>query len=203
MTPLVEINPPVAEFRPVVPPDLNETERLELLEALHGFSSTIDPQLDHFSVDMHQLTGGVMNGVTRVGAGGKLRFPGMTVKGENGQLHFPGVAVDGKVDLPDEYRDMDHDTGFCRHVEQRGTALVIPDVRDYPPFAGNPVVVQNGVRAYYGVPLKLPDERFFGTIWSVDKEPRPDWDDEHKLIEVKDLGLHIVEYILSQSPEFN
>lgn len=49
-------------------------------------------------------------------------------------------------------RHMAREYGFCPHVVVRRKALVLEDVRDYPRFAGNPVVDEYGIRSYLGAP---------------------------------------------------
>ncbi|PSM39667.1 histidine kinase [Streptomyces dioscori] len=70
-------------------------------------------------------------------------------------------------------RHMARDYGFCPHVVVRRKALVLEDVRDYPRFAGNPVVDEYGIRSYLGAPLLDRTGIALGTVCVTDVEPRP------------------------------
>ncbi|GAA4673374.1 GAF domain-containing protein [Streptomyces chumphonensis] len=70
-------------------------------------------------------------------------------------------------------RTMTRDQGYCPHVIVRRKALVLEDVRDYPRFAGNPVVDEIGVRSYLGAPVIDRTGTALGTVCVVDREPRP------------------------------
>ncbi|MFD4318280.1 GAF domain-containing protein [Streptomyces sp. NPDC058548] len=70
-------------------------------------------------------------------------------------------------------RFMARDHGYCPHVVVRRKALVLEDVRDYPRFAGNPVVDEIGIRSYMGAPLMDRTGVALGTICVVDTDVRP------------------------------
>lgn len=70
-------------------------------------------------------------------------------------------------------RRLPRDHGFCPHVVVRRKALVLEDVRDYPRFAGNPVVDEFGIRSYLGAPLIDSTRMVLGTVCVVDVAPRP------------------------------
>ncbi|MET7697335.1 MULTISPECIES: GAF domain-containing protein [unclassified Streptomyces] len=70
-------------------------------------------------------------------------------------------------------RHMAREYGFCPHVVVRRRALALEDVRDYPRFAGNPVVDEFGIRSYLGAPLIDGTGTVLGTVCVVDVEPRP------------------------------
>jgi GAF domain-containing protein len=67
---------------------------------------------------------------------------------------------------------MARDHGFCPHVIARRKALVLEDVRDYPRFAGNPVVDEFGIRSYLGAPLIDSTGMVLGTVCAADVQPR-------------------------------
>ncbi|WP_447041661.1 GAF domain-containing protein [Streptomyces sp. DSM 118878] len=69
-------------------------------------------------------------------------------------------------------RYMARDHGYCPHVVVRRKALVLEDVRDFPRFAGNPVVDEIGIRSYLGAPLVDRTGLALGTVCVVDVEPR-------------------------------
>ncbi|MFD8569448.1 GAF domain-containing protein [Streptomyces sp. NPDC057694] len=84
----------------------------------------------------------------------------------------PRAAADAVADSAIG-RSMARDHGYCPHVVARRRALVLDDVRDYPRFAGNPVVDEIGIRSYLGAPLL--DDRTglaLGTVCVVDTAPR-------------------------------
>ncbi|MFM9371209.1 GAF domain-containing protein [Streptomyces sp. Da 82-17] len=68
-------------------------------------------------------------------------------------------------------RHLERDQGYCPHVVVRRKALVLEDVRDYPRFAGNPVVEEIGIRSYLGAPLIDGTGMVLGTVCVVDTEP--------------------------------
>ncbi|KIF77818.1 histidine kinase [Streptomyces sp. 150FB] len=69
-------------------------------------------------------------------------------------------------------RFMARDRGYCPHVVVRGKALVLEDVRDFPRFAGNPLVDEIGIRSYLGAPLVDRTGMALGTVCVIDTEPR-------------------------------
>ncbi len=85
---------------------------------------------------------------------------------------FAGLhAADGQgVGSVGRYLARDH--GYCPHVVVRRKALVLEDVRDFPRFAGNPVVDEIGIRSYLGAPLLDRTGMALGTVCAVDVEPR-------------------------------
>ncbi|QCX80272.1 GAF domain protein [Streptomyces sp. YIM 121038] len=95
--------------------------------------------------------------------------PGALGLGVNGL----GEEADEPVVRPFAERRLARDRGYCPHVVVRGKALVLEDVRDYPRFAGNPVVDEFGVRSYLGAPLIDRTGIALGTVCVLDVEPRP------------------------------
>ncbi|MFJ4918994.1 GAF domain-containing protein [Streptomyces sp. NPDC088725] len=69
-------------------------------------------------------------------------------------------------------RSMARDHGYCPHVVVRRKALVLEDVRDFPRFAGNPLVDAAGIRSYLGAPLIDRTGLALGTVCVADTEPR-------------------------------
>ena len=67
---------------------------------------------------------------------------------------------------------MPRDRGYCPHVVVRGRALALEDVRDFPRFAGNPLVEEIGIRSYLGAPLLDRTGMVLGTVCVADTEPR-------------------------------
>lgn len=98
--------------------------------------------------------------------------------GENRQF-FAGLRIpaarppaDSGEPKPEVGRYMERDHGFCPHVVVRRKALALEDVRDYPRFAGNPVVDEFGIRSYLGAPLIDSTGMVLGTVCVADVEPR-------------------------------
>ncbi|MFD6290810.1 GAF domain-containing protein [Streptomyces sp. NPDC060205] len=90
-------------------------------------------------------------------------------------------------------RHMARDYGFCPHVVVRHKALVLEDVRDYPRFAGNPVVDEYGIHSYLGAPLLDRTGIALGTVCVADVEPRP-WG-RSGLDTIKAMAAELVEQI--------
>lgn len=91
------------------------------------------------------------------------------------------------------FRYMERDHGYCPHVIVRRKALVLEDVRDYPRFAGNPVVDEIGIRSYLGAPLIDRTGIALGTVCVVDVEPRP-WG-RAGLETIKAMAAELIEQI--------
>ncbi|MER6159253.1 GAF domain-containing protein [Streptomyces sp. NPDC001868] len=70
-------------------------------------------------------------------------------------------------------RHLARDHGFCPYVVVRRKGLVLEDVREYPKFAGNPVVDDHGIRSYLGAPLLDRTGIALGTVCVLDVQPRP------------------------------
>lgn len=61
---------------------------------------------------------------------------------------------------------------LCRHVVATGTRLVIPDTRVDPLSADNPLVLETGVRAYAGSPVRARDGLCLGAFAALSFAPR-------------------------------
>jgi len=68
-------------------------------------------------------------------------------------------------------REHDRDGSFCTETILTDGMLVLPDTRDEPRFAGNPLVTEAGYRFYAGRPLRGPGERRVGTFCLMDTRP--------------------------------
>jgi GAF domain-containing protein len=90
-------------------------------------------------------------------------------------------------------REMARDHGYCPHVVVRRKALVLEDIRDFPRFAGNPVVDEIGIHSYLGAPLIDRTGMALGTICVVDPDPQP-WGHEG-LNFIKSMAARLVERI--------
>lgn len=130
-----------------------------------GLGERPDPALDAFAHHLAELVGAPYAMVNFVGERQQF-FAGLRTPGP-----APVVKADGS--RPEFGRSLPRDHGFCPHVVVRRRALVLEDVRDYPRFAGNPVVDEYGMRSYLGAPLIDSAGLALGTVCVMDAEPRP------------------------------
>lgn len=72
---------------------------------------------------------------------------------------------------------------FCKHVVTEERPFVVPDTRQVPVLADNPVVTMLGVAAYCGVPLYDQDGTLLGSLCGMQFEPRQWTDEEVALLE--------------------
>ncbi|MFE2641024.1 GAF domain-containing protein [Streptomyces nigra] len=154
---------PVARLL-LTPEDKEAPARAQRL--LHmGLGDQPDPALDVFADHLAELTGAPYAMVNFVGESQQF-FAGLHAR--------PTVSLARAGDSkPQPGRRMGRDHGFCPHVVVRRKALVLEDVRDYPRFAGNPIVDEFGVRSYLGAPLIDSTGMVLGTVCVVDMDPRP------------------------------
>lgn len=62
---------------------------------------------------------------------------------------------------------------FCDHAIREPAVLVVPDARQDPRFADNPLVRgEPGIRLYAGAPLTTPGAHRIGTLCVIDQRPR-------------------------------
>ncbi|MET9390100.1 GAF domain-containing protein [Streptomyces sp. NPDC006624] len=147
----------------LTPEDTEAPARARRLRGL-GLGEHPEPALDAFAYRLAELTGAPY---------AMVNFPG-----EQGQF-YAGLCVPAVAPLvrddgtsPHLGRTLPRDHGFCPHVVARRKALALEDVRDYPRFAGNPVVDEFGVRSYLGAPLIDGAGLVLGTVSVADVEPR-------------------------------
>lgn len=71
---------------------------------------------------------------------------------------------------------------FCTYAIQQPEPLIIPDAKEDPRFAENPLVTgEPFIRAYMGVPLRTPDGYNIGSLCAIDTKPR-DWPEHERSI---------------------
>ncbi|MBM7167778.1 GAF domain-containing protein [Streptomyces sp. G44] len=157
----------------LTPVDEEAPARVRRLREL-GLGDRTDPALDLFADRLAELTGAPYAMVNFLD-GHRQFFAG---------LHAPDHALG-------RYLARDH--GYCPYVVARRKALVLEDVRDYPRFAGNPVVDETGIRSYLGAPLIDRTRTVLGTVCVVDVEPRR-WG-RAGLDTIKTLAAELVEQI--------
>lgn len=73
------------------------------------------------------------------------------------------------------------DISFCGHTINRDSLMVVPDTRDDPRFAGNPLVTGDPfIRFYAGAVVRGPTGQPLGTLCVLDHQPRY-FDEEHRI----------------------
>ncbi|MEV2191742.1 GAF domain-containing protein [Streptomyces phaeochromogenes] len=187
-------DPPRPAGRLLLTPEDKEaparTRRLRML----GLGQQTEPALDAFADRLAELAGAPYAMVNFIDEDRQF-FAG---------LHTPyggipaGPPAESRTDRTDATkprigRYMARDHGFCPHVVVRHKALVLEDVRDYPRFAGNPVVDEFGIHSYLGAPLIDRTGIALGTVCVSDVEPRP-WG-RAGLDTIKSMAAELVERI--------
>ncbi|MFF0779801.1 GAF domain-containing protein [Streptomyces sp. NPDC003720] len=147
----------------LTPEDKEAPARASRLRGL-GLGERPEPALDAFADHLARLTGAPYAMVNFVGEDRQF-FAGLRTPAT-----APVVRADGS--RPEVGRVLPRDHGFCPHVVVRRKALVLEDVRDYPRFAGNPVVDEYGIRSYLGAPLLDSSGMALGTVCAADVGPR-------------------------------
>ncbi|MGW3209386.1 GAF domain-containing protein [Streptomyces sp. NPDC001135] len=147
----------------LTPEDKEAPARVHRLRLL-GLVDRPDPALDAFADHLARLTGAPYAMVNFIGEDLQF-FAGLCVP-----VTPPFLREDGS--RPELGRVLPRDHGFCPHVVVRRKALVLEDVRDYPRFAGNPVVDEYGIRSYLGAPLIDSSGMALGTVCAADTAPR-------------------------------
>ncbi|MEU6086565.1 GAF domain-containing protein [Streptomyces sp. NPDC047085] len=148
----------------LTPEDKEAPARISRLRRM-GLGERPEPALDAFADQLAQLTGAPYAMVNFIGERHQF-FAGLRTP-----VAAPVVREDGSG--PRLGRVLPREHGFCPHVVVRRKALVLEDVRDYPRFAGNPVVDEFGIRSYLGAPLIDSTGTALGTVCVADVEPRP------------------------------
>ncbi|MBC9724235.1 GAF domain-containing protein [Streptomyces sp. TRM68367] len=158
-------DPPRPAGRLLLTPEDKEAPARTLRLRDLGLGHRPEPALDTFADRLAELTGAPYAMVNFVGEHGQF-FAG---------LHIPDPApvAPGGGRRPRPGRELPRDHGFCPHVVVRHKALVLEDVRDYPRFAGNPVVDEFGIHSYLGAPLIDSTGMVLGTVSACDVGPRP------------------------------
>ncbi|MDG9722641.1 MULTISPECIES: GAF domain-containing protein [unclassified Streptomyces] len=147
----------------LTPEDREAPARVRRLRRL-GLAQRPDPALDAFAGHLARLAESSYAMVNFLVEGGQF-FAGLWVP------EIPPVTR-GDGTCPEFGRVQPRDHGFCPHVVVRRKALVLEDVRDYPRFAGNPVVDEFGIRSYLGAPLIDSTGTVLGTVSAADVRPR-------------------------------
>lgn len=147
----------------LTPEDREAPARVRRLRRL-GLAERPDPALDAYAAHLAHVAEAPYAMVNFLVEGGQF-FAGLRV---------PEIApvTRGDGTSPEFARVQPRDHGFCPHVVVRRKALVLEDVRDYPRFAGNPVVDEFGIRSYLGAPLIDSTGTVLGAVSAADVRPR-------------------------------
>lgn len=147
----------------LTPEDKEAPDRARRLRLL-GLGDHPEPALDAYAERLASCTGAPYAMVNFIGENRQF-FAGLRIPAAR-------PPADGGEAKPEVGRYMERDHGFCPHVVVRRKALALEDVRDYPRFAGNPVVDEFGIRSYLGAPLIDSTGMVLGTVCVEDVEPR-------------------------------
>ncbi|MFI0468298.1 GAF domain-containing protein [Saccharopolyspora sp. 5N102] len=170
------------------PEDVEASARSRRLREL-GISDRPIPEFDEFARELATLTGAPFAMVNFID-NNRQYFAGLYAARSNTTVETcpaPPPPAD------DPMRTMERDHGYCVYVVNRRRALVLHNVRDYAPFAGNPVVDEIGIRAYLGAPLIDHTGTTLGTICVVDQNPHA-WG-RKGLATIKEMAVHMVSRI--------
>lgn len=90
-------------------------------------------------------------------------------------------------------REMPLDVSICAHAILQNDFMVIPDTRDDPRFAGNPLVTaQEGLRFYAGALLRSTEGLPIGTVCVLDRSPRPQGITAHQRLVLEVLARQVM-----------
>ncbi|MFI2643836.1 GAF domain-containing protein [Streptomyces sp. NPDC018610] len=171
-------DPPRPAGRLLLTPEDKEAPARTLRLRRLGLGERPEPALDAFADHLAELTGAPYAMVNfldehRQFFAGLHRPERDVLDVDTASAPAPAGAGDARGTRRELGRRLARDHGFCPHVVARRKALVLEDVRDYPRFAGNPVVDEFGIRSYLGAPLIDSTQTVLGTVCVVDLEPRP------------------------------
>lgn len=136
-------------------PEQREAARLARIEAMKLVdSSPPDPELQRMVTEVAH-TFGAPTALVSVLLEGKLWFKAHT-------------GLQGKAQ---DERSIPRALSFCQHVVEGGEALVIPDAREHPLFASNPMVQAGEVGGYAGAPLTTSQGEVLGALCITNAGP--------------------------------
>jgi GAF domain-containing protein len=93
------------------------------------------------------------------------------VDGQN----LPGAVGLAEPWMSERWTPLSH--SFCQHVVTSGEPLVVENANDVPLVAQNLAVMELGVIAYAGVPLRIGEGVVVGSMCAIDHRPRQ-WSDD-------------------------
>jgi PAS domain S-box-containing protein len=135
------------------PQPTDEAQRLARLRALAVLDTEPEPLFESFARLAAQIAGTPIALVSLID--------------EDRQWFLANLGLAGTRQTP-------RDIAFCAHAILGNGLMEVPDARDDPRFANNPMVVgQPGIRFYAGATLALPDGgQRIGTLCVIDHIPR-------------------------------
>ncbi len=83
---------------------------------------------------------------------------------------FPGAHGLPEPWMSERWTPLSH--SFCQHVVTSGEALVVENAHDVPLVADNLAVMELGVIAYAGAPLRFAAGPVIGSMCAIDHRPR-------------------------------
>ncbi len=90
-------------------------------------------------------------------------------------------------------RELPLDVSICAHAILQREMMVVPDTRDDPRFACNPLVTADGgLRFYAGAQLTTPDGFVIGTMCVLDRAPRPGGITAHQRLTLEVLARQVM-----------
>ncbi|WNZ07238.1 GAF domain-containing protein [Streptomyces sp. 11x1] len=144
----------------LTPDDPGAPERVARLRML-GIGAYVEPEFDAFADRLAEVAA--------------VPYATVNFIDEERQF-FAGLHVSAQPTADTTVLGVDRrlarDHGFCPYVVVRRKGLVLEDVREYPKFAGNPVVDDHGIRSYLGAPLLDRTGIALGTVCVMDVQPR-------------------------------
>jgi len=96
----------------------------------------------------------------------------ITLIDDQWQYNHGDSTKSGRIGTGDPERGPERSESMCGHVVVGGAVMVVPDVQRDPRFAGNPALIESGIRFYAGAPLRDADGQVLGTLCLHDTEPR-------------------------------
>lgn len=67
--------------------------------------------------------------------------------------------------------ELEIETTICQEIRQSREAVVVNNVAEHPVYRGHPTPALYGFQSYISTPIVLPDDRFFGTLCALDRQP--------------------------------
>lgn len=177
------------------PEDPDARARAQRLREL-GIEDKPVPEFDEFARELAKRTGGCYSGVNFFVDEHRQYYAGLYSAASDETVRVGPPLLEEPV--PGRTMPRDFDIGFCPHVVRRRKALVLEDVRDFPRFAGNPVIDAVGIHSYLGAPLIDSSGIALGTICVVDQDPHP-WG-RKGLETIKEMAAELVERIQQGKP---
>jgi hypothetical protein len=151
-------------MEPVIPE--NEQERLDALREL-GLTSA---KGEHFDA----LAG-------KVAEAFDAPIALVSLIDETSQLWAGAAGLPPELDAS---RQAPRSTSICGHVVAREEVLVVEDVAKDERFAGNPFLLEKGIRFYAGAPLRTSSGFVLGSLCVIDTKPRSFGPKDRKLLQI-------------------